>query len=542
MAGKRRTSRLVWLRRGVQTAFLLLFFYLFLQTVYHPINRAGGGVKFFFQLDPLVLVTTWLASHALAAGMLLALVTLAVTFFFGRWFCGWVCPFGTLHHFFTSLRAARVKARLDTGAYGPWQKIKYYVLAAFLGGALLGLNVTGWLDPMSFLFRSTATAVYPALSSAIVALFSWLYDANPGVGAVRVTLASEPVYEFLRRHFLAVEQPHYHGNILIGFLFVAVIALNFFRARFWCRYLCPLGALLGITGRNPLVRLSKSPECNQCRLCLGDCQGGANTAKVEEWKPAECFYCFNCVSDCPSQSITLTWQPSFRAPKSARLDLGRRQVLAAGGAGLGAVFLFRTSALGQGRSFNTELVRPPGALGEEPFLSTCIRCGECMKVCPTNAIHPASLEAGLEGAWTPVLKMQIGYCEYECTLCTQVCPTGAIRPLEVAEKQKIKIGLAYFDRNRCLPYAYARTCIVCEEHCPTPKKAIWFDSVEVLNAAGAKVAVKQPHIDPDLCIGCGICVTKCVVKGQPAVLVSSVGETRNPRNGVLLENNGPYGG
>ena len=219
---------------------------------------------------------------------------------------------------------------------------------------------------------------------------------------------------------------------------------------------------------------------------------------------------------------------------SSDLDLGRRRMLASGAAGIGSFFLFRTGALGAGRSYNPELVRPPGALAEDDFLARCIRCGECMKVCPTNAIHPTALEAGLEGLWTPVMKMTIGYCEYECTLCSQVCPTGAIRPLKVAEKQRIKIGLAYFDRNRCLPYAYARSCIVCEEQCPTPKKAIWFEEVQALAPSGERVTVKQPHIDPALCIGCGICSTKCVFKDRPAVLVSSAGETRNPANGVLL--------
>src|ERR1039458_6480714 len=122
MAANRRSSGLVWLRRAFQTAFLLLFLALFLRTVYHPINRAGSGVKLFFQLDPLATLMTWLAAHSLAAGMLLSLATLAFTVVFGRWFCGWICPFGALHNLFTSLRTGRVKAKLDTGGYGPWQK------------------------------------------------------------------------------------------------------------------------------------------------------------------------------------------------------------------------------------------------------------------------------------------------------------------------------------------------------------------------------------------------------------------------------------
>ena len=188
---------------------------------------------------------------------------------------------------------------------------------------------------------------------------------------------------------------------------------------------------------------------------------------------------------------------------------------------MGAALLFRTRP----RTFNPDLVRPPGALAEDEFLSRCIRCGECMKACPTNGVHPAALEAGLEGVWTPVMRMTAGYCEYECKLCSEVCPSGAIRRLEIAEKRTIKIGLAYIDRNRCLPYAYGRTCIVCEEHCPTPKKAIWLEEVN---------GIKQPHVDASLCIGCGICANKCVIKAPPAILIASAGETRNPDNQALL--------
>lgn len=230
----------------------------------------------------------------------------------------------------------------------------------------------------------------------------------------------------------------------------------------------------------------------------------------------------------------------FRPPRQSRLDLSRRLLLSSGLAGLGGGLLFRTGARGQGRSFNPALIRPPGSLREEDFLTRCVRCGECMKVCPTNAIHPTLLEAGLEGLWSPVLKMKIGYCEYECTLCTQVCPTDALKELTVDAKQQVKIGLAYFDKNRCLPYAFARSCIVCEEHCPTPKKAIWFEEVEVLNSRGQKVVVKQPHIDPELCIGCGICENKCPVTDHGAVYVTSAGETRHPKNQIFLTE--PFGG
>jgi len=99
---------------------------------------------------------------------------------------------------------------------------------------------------------------------------------------------------------------------------------------------------------------------------------------------------------------------------------------------------------------------------------------------------------------------------------------------------KVKIGLAMIDKGRCLPYAHATPCIVCEEVCPTPKKAIWFEEAKVRNRGGKEKVVKQPRVDLELCIGCGICETRCPVVGQPAIYVTSVGESRSKENQILL--------
>lgn len=239
----------------------------------------------------------------------------------------------------------------------------------------------------------------------------------------------------------------------------------------------------------------------------------------------------------------LRWLKHFLLPlRGQKLDLSRRTLLIAGSAGVGTVLVARTSALGESRTFNPGLIRPPGSSAEDEFLGKCIRCGECMKVCPANAIQPAFLEGGVTGLWTPVLKMKLGYCEYECNLCSQVCPTQAIQLMPLERKQQIRIGTAFFDRNRCLPWASARTCIVCEEHCPTPKKAIWFQEVDVVTPDGTLTRVKQPHVNPELCIGCGVCENKCPISDQRGVYVTSVGETRNPANQALLDSASGYGG
>jgi formate hydrogenlyase subunit 6/NADH:ubiquinone oxidoreductase subunit I len=115
-------------------------------------------------------------------------------------------------------------------------------------------------------------------------------------------------------------------------------------------------------------------------------------------------------------------------------------------------------------------------------------------------------------------------------MCSQVCPTDAIEALSLEKKQTVKIGLAHVDRNRCLPWAYDRPCVVCQEHCPLPDKAIRLEEVTVVSAKGNEVTLKRPYVNADLCIGCGICQDKCPVSDQAAIRVTSVGESRNFKN------------
>lgn len=539
-----KTSVPVWLRRLTQTIFLLLFLYLFLETVYQPDKGKLGPITLFFDLDPLVMLTVWLAGHTVSAALLLSLITLAVTIIFGRWFCGWVCPFGAVHNLFTAMRDSKRKKKLKTSSYSSGQKIKYHVVIILLLCALFGVNLAGWLDPFSFFFRSMATAIFPAINAGVQSLFDWLYNVNP----LGVNTISEPVYRVLRSYFLTLEQPHYFWGMMFGVLFGLIIALNFFRARFWCRYICPLGGLFGFVGKNPMVRIRVDVDkCKDCLECVMDCQGGAEPQSQESWRPSECLFCWNCHSVCPTEAISFHFKApgvksSFRwaadffstSAKESKVNFGRRNLLVAGVAGIGSGLLMKVHLLAGVRNFNPELIRPPGSVPEDEFIGTCIRCGECMKVCPTNAIKPTMLEAGLEGLWSPVVNTQRGYCDYECNMCTQVCPTEAIRPLSLEEKQQVKIGLAHIDKSRCLPYAYARPCLVCFNQCPgRPTRAISMVETTVLNSQGARVKIQIPHVNAETCIGCGICQIKCPVSDQAAIRVTSVGETRHFDNQIL---------
>ncbi len=216
------------------------------------------------------------------------------------------------------------------------------------------------------------------------------------------------------------------------------------------------------------------------------------------------------------------WLTNFFAPpKGTQINLTRRSVLTAGIAGVGGGLLFSAQPTVAKRNLNPALIRPPGSLPEEDFLSQCIRCGECMKVCPTNAVQPAMFESGLQGMWSPLLNMREGYCEYKCNMCTEVCPTGAIAKLPLEKKKTTKIGLSMVDKNRCVAYAYGTECRVCRDHCPLPDKAINLVEASVL-VNTKMLTIKQPQVDSKLCIGCGICENKCPVEGQSAIRVMSM--------------------
>jgi MauM/NapG family ferredoxin protein len=518
------------LRRAAQTVLLLLFLGLLLMARPTPAAEPAPWWKAFFWFDPLLLIATWLAAHAVPLAALAGCGTIVLTVLLGRVFCGWMCPLGTVHAAagWVIDRAWPNRNRRDH--WSPWQRGKYYLLAGFLAMAVFGGHWVTIFDPLVLLYRSVTTAVVPGAQWVAEEGSTAIYQADPGIGRWRVTAVTEPAYRFLQEHvFVTPRQAFLGGGVILAF-FVATVILNAYRRRFWCRYLCPLGALLGLFAWRPLLRRHTAAEdCTQCDLCARSCQGAAGIGKGEQWVASECLACFHCSGDCPRTSLGFTWAwPWRRQPAVATVDLSKRSLLASLVGGIAGLWLMRANPQSRGSVHHPRLIRPPGARAETDFLARCTACGLCMKVCPTGGLHPAWTEAGLEGLWTPRLVPQVGHCDYTCTLCGQVCPTQAIVPLTVQEKQQVRIGLASFDTTRCLPYAYGRDCMVCEEHCPIPDKAIYSVPVEVTRHDGQKAVVKQPRVDATKCIGCGICEHVCPFKDRPAIRVSSANESRTP--------------
>jgi len=530
----------------VQILFLGLFVYLLFAAYQGQVAHPWTDI--FFRLNPLAALSAMVAGRTWIPRLALAAITVVATVLLGRVWCGWVCPMGTILEWirFPRLRwTSEWASRLLPNAR--WRTVKYILLALILFAALFGNLTLMVLDPIAILTRTVTTSVLPALNYAISSAESALYPIR--LFRPVVDLAER----LLRGPVLPFSQFFYATNVAAGLLFALVVGLNVVAERFWCRYLCPLGGLLGLLSKVALFRRVVTDECNRCAQCAGACP--MDTIEPDrgfESDPGECTVCLDCFAECPRNGIRYRWHAD---PVWREYDPSRRHVLASLGASAAGVALISTSA--QTGNPDPYLVRPPGALdesfGEDEFLSKCIRCGACIKVCPTAGLQPSGLDqVGLKGLWTPHLVSRLGQCDFGCYACGQVCPSGAIQPLPLPIKQATVIGRAYIDVSRCLPWADNIPCAVCEEMCPVPQKAIILEVDEDAEASdgatteghggggrgqGRGQALRQirdgtgvpkPYVLSSLCIGCGLCEKRCPLNGESAIRVYSPNEPPPP--------------
>ncbi|MBP1727662.1 MAG: 4Fe-4S ferredoxin iron-sulfur binding domain protein [Deltaproteobacteria bacterium] len=486
--------------RICQLLFLAVFLVLFLMTEYRGSDRIVAAVNAFFRANPLTAVTTMLATKSYVPLLLPGLLMLFFAFFLGRFFCGWLCPLGTILDLLTARIQKTAPLRWLTG------RVKYWLLLPLLGASLFNLNLAGLFDPIAILLRGLTFFLHPLLGDSVRGSWRALYGI---IGEQRDLLA--PGYRVVSGYLLPFREALYPLAFLSAAILLLVILLERYGARTWCRQLCPLGTLLGIAARfAPLLRTPAAP-CSACRKCATVCPAGFDRDIMQK---EECLACMACVAACPTKKVRF----AFGLPAGEKPLMERRVFLG----GLFSGFLLARLFRFRDPQAESRLLRPPGIRSEDEFLKKCVRCGECMKVCLKSALYPAFSQAGLEGLYTPLLIPRLGYCEYNCSLCGQVCPTGAIPDLPLAEKKRQVIGKAVFDKNHCIPFARRLDCIVCEEHCPIPQKAIRSEQVMMKGFDGREVSVKLPYVVDELCNGCGICEKVCPLEGKAAIEVFAV--------------------
>ena len=461
----------------------------------------------FFRFDPLSALGAMLASRQWIPKLGLALATVGVTLLIGRVWCGWICPLGSLLEWVSFRKARKRAASLSPS----WRLVKYFLLVTSLALALFGGLTLLVLDPIAIFTRTLTTAILPAIFYAVNSIETVAYKVS------FLSPALDGFEGLVRGKLLPVEQPAFAQSLAIAALFFGLIAMNLLAHRFWCRYLCPLGALLGLLSKVSLFRPLIGSACTHCTRCAIVCQPGAVDTNPEDFHimPSECTVCLDCMANCKPDDIRFRFR--LKPAQREGFDLSRRQALGALASGAAGALLLGTDL--RLRQDNSWRIRPPGVVDESAFLSTCLRCSQCMKICPTTALHPAWTEAGLAGLWTPLVVPRVGYCDYGCTACGQVCPSGAIPLLALEEKRQAIMGKASIDQDRCLPWASGVPCIVCEEMCPTPQKSIRLEEAEVMDSSGQIITVQRPSVLRDLCIGCGICEHYCPLEGTAAIRV-----------------------
>ncbi len=549
-----RVFRITTARIVAQAFFAGLFTFLIWVTWFSRLE--GYPVSLFLELDPLVGVATALSTGTVYRWLWRGMWILVPTLLLGRVFCNWMCPYGTLHQFVGWVFNIRSNAAaIDSNRYRAVFQLKYLGLTVFGVLAAFGSLQIGLLDPIALLVRTFAVALTPASDLAAASLTS-------------AFALDQHTLSFLSFAPGAPEQRIFHGAFFVGLLILSLVGMNLVLPRFFCRVLCPLGAFLGVLSRFALFRIDRDlTKCTDCDLCLSSCEGAASPQAA--LRKSECFVCFNCIDDCPEDALAFRLTPltvkdrlvgSLKAGTATLFgekviskigetvrpspQVARRRWVFSAVAGVLAYPFLRLSAAVNDRGFDEKTIRPPGSVEESEFLERCIKCDQCLNVCPTNVLQPSTLQqGGFEGLWTPVMDFSIGFCQLNCTLCSEVCPTGAIQKISTPKKLgtgahredgPIVVGTAFFDRGRCLPWAMETPCVVCEEVCPVSPKAIGTYEETITRWDGKSVVLQRPYLRPELCIGCGICEHECPVLDDAAVYVTAIGESRSGKRSLLL--------
>lgn len=461
----------------------------------HLQEREALAAESFLVIDPLVSISTAIASRSWVWSITCAAAILIVCIVIPRGFCGFICPLGTLIDFFDwsiGKRIQRTKLK-DQPHSGWWVHVKYYLLTAILICGTLGILISGYFAAIPVITRGLMFIGEP-LQSGLAR--DWHLVAPIGLG-----------------HWISIA------------LFIGVLSLGLLRPRFWCKYVCPSGAVFSIGNLFRVSERKVESSCIHCDKCIEICPFDAIKPDYTT-RVTDCTLCQSCAGVCPTKSIKFVDRWNLvelkveNDPPTHETQLGRRgfMSLAVGSTAATAGGVGAAMATGWSQATKADddfiAVRPPGSVPEDKFLQMCIRCGECFKVCPNNVLQSEGFEQGLAGLWTPMVDANWAGCDSSCNACGQVCPTGAIRPLPLEEKRVARMGLAVVNESTCLPFADTGDCDLCVQEC----NAAGYDAIEYINVGtqvdkdGTPIEGSgrlAPVVIEDKCVGCGLCQTRC---------------------------------
>ncbi|MCP3901002.1 MAG: 4Fe-4S binding protein [Desulfobacteraceae bacterium] len=459
-------------------------------------------------MDPSLVLISAISARIVLIAFIPAVIVLISGMFIGRVFCGYICPMGTTLDMTDALFRFKNKPYLFSKNL---LKVKYLVLIFLLGSSFFGVSYVFFASPLSLITRLYGLIIFPIISFLSMETLDIIRPLGDILDLNSISFAQIRTIRFDTQFF-------------IFFFFVIVFSMVYFSSRFWCRYLCPSGALLTFFSKSPLIRRQVSEDCNQCGKCARKCPMSAIDKEIPEKAFfSECIVCKTCEDICPEKAVSFKNLKKTDTITYETFSPKRRAFVSTGilGAGTAVMSLTGLNSLygkpGEGQFGVKGLVRPPGAVMETDFLSRCTRCGECMVACPTNTLQPIWFKAGLPALFSPAVTLRRGFCDPKCHECGTVCPTNAIRPLGKSDRIWAKTGTASIIRQKCLAWEFNKSCMVCDEVCP-------YDAIEFKIEAGNKVPV--PHVIENKCAGCGYCEHFCPVRNQAAIEVSPMDALR----------------
>ena len=212
--------------------------------------------------------------------LVLILGVFLITLVWGRFFCGFICSFGAMQNLLNSIgKLIPFKIKVPEKA-DKWLKLLKYAVLAFVAVGVWGFSVTG----------DTVWSPW--------AVFG-IYSSLSGWSSLK--------------YFLT----------LGGALLLLIIIGSLFIERFFCRYLCPLGALFSLVSRFRLYSLNRKPEkCGNCKLCTAKCSMGVPLYKYDEVRSGECINCMKCTSICPNENISAETLPAISGTVAATVVAG----------------------------------------------------------------------------------------------------------------------------------------------------------------------------------------------------------------------------
>jgi uncharacterized protein with FMN-binding domain/NAD-dependent dihydropyrimidine dehydrogenase PreA subunit len=289
---KHKISLMKIIRHSVQIIFFIILPGLYI--------NAFSGIKDIY----VALINNSFSIAQMLPQLVEAIVIIPLTMLFGRFFCGWMCSFGAFGDFIYSLsrKLFNVKFMMNESADKALKYMKYIVLI-FLAVVLWTLNSTSF-DSLS----------------------PW------DVFGMLATFGKAPAFSYVA------------SNMAAGLILFAVIAAaSFFVERFFCRYLCPLGAVFALTSKLRIAKIDKPrTKCGSCRICTNNCAMGIPLYKTDGVGSGECIQCMQCVSVCPRKNVSLNVSETDVRPAVAAIavvtamtglyyagNIGANEVLAA---------------------------------------------------------------------------------------------------------------------------------------------------------------------------------------------------------------------